>query len=112
MASELTTSPVRVRVHYLGLRPTPALRGLVEEEAARLSSYAKLIDSAELHVGNWHLHHDAGRLYRVSLELQLTEGRGELSTTRESELDAAPDGLVSALHDAFETSLMRLSHTA
>jgi hypothetical protein len=88
------------------------LRGLVEQESARLSAYAKVIDSVELHVGNWHLHHDAGRLYRVSLEIQLTEGRGELATTRESDLNAEADALVVTLREAFETSLVRLQHTA
>jgi hypothetical protein len=112
MSSELTKSSVPVRVHYLGLRPSPALRGLVDEEANRLGSYAKLIDSCELHVGNWHLHQDSGRLYRVSLEIQLTEGRGELATTRESEVNAEPDALVATLRQAFEASLSRLQHTA
>jgi hypothetical protein len=112
MTSELTTSSVPVRVHYLGLRPSPTLRSLVEVEAARLSGYAKLIDTVQLHVGNWHLHHDAGRLYRVSLEIQLTEGRGELATTRESELNAPSDALIVALRETFETSLSRLHHSA
>jgi len=112
VTSELITSSVPVRVHYLGLRPSPTLRGLVEEESKRLSAYEKIIDSVDLHVGNWHLHQDAGRLYRVSLEIQLTEGRGELSTTRESEVNAKSEALVVALRDTFETSLSRLQHTA
>jgi hypothetical protein len=112
MASELTTSSVPVRVIYLGLRPSPTLRGLVEEEAARLDSYAQLIDSCELHVGNWHLHQNSGRLYRVSLEIQLVDGRGELATTRESEINAEADALLVALRETFEASLSRLQHTA
>ena len=112
MASELTTSSVPVRVNYLGLRPSPTLRGLVEEEAARLDSYAKLIESCELHVGNWHLHQNTGRLYRVSLEIQLVDGRGELATTRESEINAEADALLVALRETFEASLSRLQHTA
>jgi len=112
MSSELTKSSVPVRVHYLGLRPSSALRGLVDEEAARLGSYAKLIESCELHVGNWHLHQDSGHLYRVSLEIQLVDGRGELSTTRESEVNPQSESLAVALRQAFEASLMRLQHAA
>lgn len=112
MPRVLTKSTVPVRVHTLGLRLSHELQGAVEEQASKLGSYAKLVENCELHVGQWHLHHDAGQQYRVSLEIELRDGRGELVTSRQSELNAAPEALLEALRETFEASLVRLQHTA
>ena len=112
MLRVLTKSTVPVRVHCLGLRFSPSLQGAIEEQVGRLGGYAKLVEGCELHVGRWHLHHDAGQQYRVSLEIELRNGRGELVTSRQSELDAAPDALLVALRKAVDASLLRLQHSA
>lgn len=98
-----------LRVQYVGLRVTPALKAQVEAAAANLEDFRHRVEDIALEVGRWYLHHDQGHVYRVALEITLPGAAQPMITKAESPRNAGAEALEPLLHEAFEVAAVRLS---
>ena len=100
---------VPMGVKYVGFVASPALKAQVASEAAKLSRFRDQLEYVTLQVGRWHLHHNQGHLYRVTLDVDLGKRAHPLAVVEESDVGADATAVPTLLDDAFGTAARQLS---
>ncbi|HEY6881231.1 MAG TPA: hypothetical protein VI299_24565 [Polyangiales bacterium] len=108
----MANSIIPYRIHYLNVQPSAALTAAIEEGTLQLAPYRDRVASCDVHVGSWVQHHDLGRSYRVTLEVEPRAGGMPVSIDCESEQDPPYAALLEQVGQAFQRAARRLSARA
>lgn len=97
---------VEPQISFHGMEPSPAVETKVRERLEHLERFHDRIVSCHVKVEAPHRHNHNGKVYRVSIDMQIPGA--ELAVTNAHELNHAHEDIYVALRDSFNAAERRL----
>jgi cold shock CspA family protein len=99
-----------VQIAYHNLTPTPGMKAIIQEHAARLDEFYNHVMGCRVVVDVPHKHHREGNLYQVRIDI--TVPSGEIVVNREPSLHESNKDFRQAVRDAFDAAVRQLEDFA
>lgn len=100
--------PLEITIHNMD--PSPAVEAAVREKAAKLEHFADKIMGCQVRIDAPHKHHGKGKLYRVSVEIEVPGGH--IVASRDPTKNHSHEDIYVAIRDAFRAAGRQLQdHT-
>jgi hypothetical protein len=98
-----------LQLRYWGLRPSSELEETIADSSAHLRPHRDRIERCQLHVGQWSLHHDQGKLFRATLSIDCVGGGASVEMEEETEVGAPASSRAEVLNTVFSRAASRLA---
>lgn len=97
---------IPLEITFRNMDPSPAIEAAARERAAKLERFADKIIGCQVRIEAPHKHHSSGKLYHVTVELQVPGGH--IVASRDPGARHAHEDLHVALRDAFRAAQRQL----